>query len=68
MTHRDIAFEVHEKFGAGDWWAQTVTVGHERIRGLRAIGQRRAGAWKAATSRATKTAARPLSLALTFDP
>ncbi|MCM2315664.1 MAG: hypothetical protein NDJ92_11010 [Thermoanaerobaculia bacterium] len=51
MSHRDIARRVHDEFGAGDWWGQTVTVGYERIRGLRAIGQRRAGAWEAAKSR-----------------
>lgn len=51
MTHRDIAKEVRSRFGAGSWWAQTVTVGYERIHGLRAIGQRRAGTWEAAKSR-----------------
>ena len=51
MSHRDIARRVHDEFGAGDWWGQTVTVGYERIRGLRAIGQRRTGSWEAAKSR-----------------
>ena len=51
MSHRDIARRVRDEFGAGDWWGQTVTVGYERIRGLRAIGQRRAGSWEAAKSR-----------------
>lgn len=49
-AHRDIAEHVHS-LGVGDWWAQTVTVGYERIRGLRAIGQRRSGAWEATRSR-----------------
>jgi hypothetical protein len=40
MPHRDIAQRVHE-YGVPGWWTQTVTVGYERIRGLREIGQRR---------------------------
>jgi hypothetical protein len=51
MAHRDIAALVHEKHGVGDWWAQTVTVGYERIKGLRARGQRRDGAYEAGKSR-----------------
>jgi hypothetical protein len=49
--HREIAEYVHEKFKVGDWWAQTVTVGYERIKGLRAIGQRRDGTFEAAKSK-----------------
>ncbi len=41
--HRDIAKHVHEKYKVTGWWAQTVTVGYERIKGLRAVGQRRDG-------------------------
>lgn len=48
--HRDVAAHVHS-LGVGDWWAQTVTVGYERIRGLRARGQRRSGAWEASKSK-----------------
>jgi len=48
--HRDIAEYVHS-IGVPDWWAQTVTVGYERIRGLRAIGQRRGGSWEATKSK-----------------
>jgi hypothetical protein len=40
MRHRDIAQRVHDDHGVPDWWSQTVTVGYERIRGLREIGQR----------------------------
>ncbi len=43
LSHREIATLVHEKFGVGEWWAQSVTVGYERIKGLREIGQRRTG-------------------------
>jgi len=42
LSHRDIAKAVGERWPAiGGWWAQTVTVGYERIRGLRKKGQQR---------------------------
>lgn len=50
-SHRAIAAHVAEKYRLTDWWAQTVTVGYERIKGLRAIGQRRSGAFEANKSR-----------------
>jgi hypothetical protein len=49
--HREIAQHVHEKYGLPGWWAQGVTVGYERIRGLREIGQRRGGAYEASKSK-----------------
>src|SRR3989441_5016536 len=49
--HRRIAQYVHEKYKVPGRWAQTVTVGYERIKGLRAIGQRRAGAFEATKSK-----------------
>jgi hypothetical protein len=58
MTHREIAEYVHTKFKTPDWWTQMVTVGYERIRGLRAIGQRRGGSYEASKS---KTVPVPLS-------
>jgi uncharacterized protein YndB with AHSA1/START domain len=57
-THREIADHVHTKFGVPDWWTQAVTVGYERIKGLRAIGQRRSGAYETSKS---KTIAVPLA-------
>ena len=51
MSHRDIATLVHSKYAVGDWWAQTVTVGYERIKGLRQRGQRRSGEFEATKSR-----------------
>ncbi len=51
MPHRDIAAIVHEKHHVGDWWAQSVTVGYERIKGLRERGQRRNGTYEATKSR-----------------
>src|SRR5690349_10074686 len=35
--HRKIAEYVNAKYKVPDWWAQMVTVGYERIKGLRAI-------------------------------
>jgi hypothetical protein len=50
LPHREIAVIVHGR-GVPDWWAQTVTVGYERIKGLRDRGQRRGGAYEAGKSR-----------------
>jgi hypothetical protein len=41
MPHGEIARRVNQEYGVGDWWSQSVTVGYERISGLREIGQRR---------------------------
>ena len=57
-THREIAKHVHEKYNVPGWWAQSVTVGYERIKGLRAVGQRRDGSFEASKS---KTLAVPLA-------
>jgi len=51
MPHGRIATIVQQKYGATDWWAQAVTVGYERIKGLRARGQRRDGSYEATKSR-----------------
>src|SRR5437763_14590432 len=48
--HRDIVRLVHS-LGTPDWWSQMVTVGYERIRGLREKGQRRGGGFEAGKSR-----------------
>jgi hypothetical protein len=56
--HREIAQYVHEKFKVPSWWTQTVTVGYERIKGLRAKGQRRDGGFEVNKS---KTFAMPLA-------
>lgn len=50
-SHAEIAEYVHEKYKVAGWWAQTVTVGYERIKGLRAIGQRRDGSYEATKSK-----------------
>jgi hypothetical protein len=35
LAHSEIAVLVERKFGVRDWWSQMVTVGYERLRGLR---------------------------------
>ena len=55
--HQEIARYVHEKYKVPSWWTQTVTVGYERIRGLREIGQRRSGHWGASKSKTIAAAA-----------
>jgi hypothetical protein len=51
MSHREIATLVNEKYKIDGWWSQMVTVGYERIKGLRARGQRRDGTYEASKSR-----------------
>jgi len=45
LSHKSIAAWLHEKQGVPSWWAQTITVAYERIRGLRDKGQRRGGGY-----------------------
>lgn len=60
LPHRDIAEHVRSTYAVPSWWTQSVTVGYERIRGLREIGQRRSGSYEASKS---KTLAVPASAA-----
>ena len=55
--HGEIARYVQEKYKVRDWWTQAVTVGYERIRGLRARGQRRSGSWEASKTKTIPAAA-----------
>src|SRR5437868_15092311 len=50
-SHREIASMVAKTWKIDGWWAQAVTVGYERIKGLRARGQRRDGSYEATKSR-----------------
>lgn len=63
MSHRDIAKHLQNALGLRSWWAQTVTVGYERIRGLRDKGQRRGGAYEVNKS---KTLALPVEELFAF--
>ncbi len=51
LPHREIARILYGKHGIPGWWAQGVTVGYERIKGLRERGQRRGGSYEAGRSR-----------------
>lgn len=51
MSHREIAAMVNKTWKIDGWWSQSVTVGYERIKGLRARGQRRDGTYEANKSR-----------------
>jgi uncharacterized protein YndB with AHSA1/START domain len=57
MSHREIAVHIHQKYKTPSWWTQMVTVGYERIRGLREVGQKRGGEYEISKS---KTIAVPL--------
>lgn len=48
--HKELAMHV-ASLGTPDWWSQTVVVGYERIRGLRARGQRMDATWEVSRSR-----------------
>ena len=39
-NHTEIARHVYEMYGIDGWWAQSVTVGYERARGMRALHER----------------------------
>jgi hypothetical protein len=49
--HKQIAEYVHTKYKVPDWWTQNVTVGYERIKGLRVRGQRRDGSYEISKSK-----------------
>lgn len=51
MEHRAIVAHLHEQFGVPGWWCQMVTVGYERLRGLRDMGQRRGGGYEISKSK-----------------
>jgi hypothetical protein len=51
LPHGAIAALVKEKYKVGPWWTQMVTVGYERIKGLRARGQQRNGTYQMTRSR-----------------
>ncbi|MBI4500878.1 MAG: hypothetical protein HY700_06920 [Gemmatimonadetes bacterium] len=52
-SHRAIAEFIREKYHVPSWWTQTVTVGYERIKGLREVGGRRDGSGFEATKSKT---------------
>jgi hypothetical protein len=52
--HREIAKYLQQQHGLTGWWSQTVTVGYERIKGLRAMGQRLDGSFEVNKSKTLK--------------
>jgi hypothetical protein len=52
--HQEIAKYVRDKYKIPGWWAQTVTVGYERIKGLRVVGQRRDGSLRRIRARLSR--------------
>jgi len=58
--HTAIATYVHDEHGVEGWWAQTVTVGYERITGLRLPYQQPDGTFTAGKSRTVTTDAASL--------
>lgn len=51
LTHREIAALVGDRYAVDGWSSQAVTVGYERIKGMRAKGQRSDGAYEVNKSR-----------------
>jgi hypothetical protein len=51
MKHGEVASLVSGTYKVPDWWSQMVTVGYERIKGLRARGQRLDGSYEASKSK-----------------
>ena len=49
--HDAIARYVHEELGIEGWWAQSVTVGYERMIGRREVGQKHDGSYAASASK-----------------
>ena len=66
--HSKIAKYVMEKYNIPGWWAQTVTVGYERITGRRAVGQRVDGSFEASKSRTFPVALPRLYRAFSHGP
>jgi hypothetical protein len=66
--HPKIAKYVIEKYQVPGWWAQTVTVGYERIKGLREVGQRVDGSFEASKSKTFPVALQRLYRAFSDAP
>jgi hypothetical protein len=67
MPHGELAQHVFD-LGVPGWWAQTVAVGYERIRGRREIGQRMDGSYEASKSKTLAAPVRAVYRALTHAP
>ena len=65
--HTAIASYVRDELGVDGWWAQTVTVGYERITGLRLPYQQPDGTFSAGKSRTVAATATDLKAMLIDD-
>ncbi|MFV0373663.1 hypothetical protein [Microbacterium sp.] len=65
--HTAIAAWLHDARGVGSWWAQSVTVGYERITGLRLPGQMTDGTFTVSRSRTVDLDAAEFAAALWDD-
>ena len=64
--HPEIARWLVAEHGIGGWWAQSVTVGYERARGLRAVNERPSG-YEVSASRTIRASAGAISDAFTDE-
>ena len=64
--HPEIARWLVDEHGIGGWWAQSVTVGYERARGMRALHERPDG-YEVSASRTISVAAERISDAFTDE-
>jgi uncharacterized protein YndB with AHSA1/START domain len=65
LPHREIARLLASKYDVPPWWSQMVTVGYERLKGLREVGQRRGGQ-RAGTYDANKSRTFPVPVAALY--
>jgi hypothetical protein len=49
--HGDVVDHLMDEHGVPGWWAQTITIGYERVRGLRARHQSLSGSFQVSTSK-----------------
>jgi hypothetical protein len=66
--HGEIARYLMEERGVPGWWAQTITVGYERARGLRAKHQTLSGSFQVSVSKTLPLAAGKLFRAFAETP
>jgi hypothetical protein len=52
--HAAAARHLHESHGVDGWYSQGITVAYERVRGLRAVNQRRSGTFEVSVSKVVR--------------
>ncbi|MGW7194772.1 hypothetical protein [Streptomyces chryseus] len=66
-THTQIARHLTDDLAVDGWYAQSITVGYEQERGLRAVGQSSRGDWRTSGNRTVQAPAERCEAAFT-DP